>query len=73
MASPSLNFITFNQDHSCLAVGELQLGNRQFHHDQSLKLTGNFQLFFSRQALLKDFAYTTQIRSRVYSAVMTGT
>lgn len=21
MASPALNFITFNQDHSCLAVG----------------------------------------------------
>lgn len=22
MASPTLNFITFNQDHSCLAVGK---------------------------------------------------
>lgn len=25
MATPSLNFITFNQDHSCLAVGELPI------------------------------------------------
>jgi hypothetical protein len=27
MASPVLNFITFNQDHSCLAVGESTLSH----------------------------------------------
>ena len=26
MASPALNFITFNQDHSCLAVGKFIAG-----------------------------------------------
>ena len=25
MSTPSLNFITFNQDHGCLAVGEFLL------------------------------------------------
>ncbi|KAG6022781.1 autophagy protein [Claviceps sp. Clav32 group G5] len=32
MASPSLNFITFNQDHSCLAVGTSR-GFRIYHTD----------------------------------------
>jgi autophagy-related protein 18 len=32
MASPSLNFITFNQDHSCLAVGTSK-GFRIYHTD----------------------------------------
>ncbi|KAG6040192.1 autophagy protein [Claviceps citrina] len=32
MASPSLNFITFNQDHSCLAVGTTK-GFRIYHTD----------------------------------------
>jgi hypothetical protein len=30
MASPVLNFITFNQDHSCLAVGESMLSHTDY-------------------------------------------
>lgn len=32
MANPALNFITFNQDHSCLAVGTSK-GFRIYHTD----------------------------------------
>jgi autophagy-related protein 18 len=40
MASPTLNFITFNQDHSCLAVGQSSM-IRIF---MTLKLRGSFQI-----------------------------
>ncbi|KAG5985122.1 autophagy protein [Claviceps digitariae] len=40
MASPSLNFITFNQDHSCLAVGTSK-GFRIYHTDPFSRIYSN--------------------------------
>ena len=37
MASPALNFVTFNQDHSCLAVGTSK-GFRIYHTDPFHKI-----------------------------------
>ncbi|CAK7238957.1 MAG: autophagy protein [Sporothrix thermara] len=37
MSSPALNFVTFNQDHSCLAVGTSK-GFRIYHTDPFSKI-----------------------------------
>lgn len=37
MATPTLNFVTFNQDHSCLAVGTSK-GFRIYHTDPFSKI-----------------------------------
>lgn len=47
MANTALNFITFNQDHSCLAVGEI-----------SSYLLSWFHMMFSRSELLIVLRFT---------------
>lgn len=63
MASPTLNFITFNQDHSCLAVGKRPV---TYAVSASISLT-----LHRPQAPRKAFASTIQTPSLGYSPAMT--
>ncbi|KAF4982544.1 hypothetical protein FZEAL_1854 [Fusarium zealandicum] len=66
MASPALNFITFNQDHSCLAVGESNISRgclRPMTHGPTNSLS------FSPPGTSKGFRiYHTDPFSRIFSS-----
>jgi hypothetical protein len=57
----AMNFVTFNQDYSCLAVGKLALGHQLF-----------IQIYQMPQERLKASEFTTPTLSQRYSVAMTA-
>lgn len=64
----TVNFITFNQDHSCLAVGQLLSLLQQLEHTSKQELISCLP-----QEHLEDSEYITQTRSRNATKAKMGT